>query len=77
MLPENGHLGIALKTDNPGAWLMHCHIGRHSEEGFAIQFVEQYDEIKPLIDYKDLNDNCKSWDKYENMYIVEQDDSGI
>lgn len=26
MLPTNGWLAIAFKTDNPGAWLMHCHI---------------------------------------------------
>jgi FtsP/CotA-like multicopper oxidase with cupredoxin domain len=26
MLPGQGYLAIAFKTDNPGAWLMHCHI---------------------------------------------------
>jgi len=36
MFPENGQLVIAFKTDNPGAWLMHCHIGWHTGEGFAI-----------------------------------------
>ena len=33
MLPASGHLVLAFKTDNPGAWLMHCHIGWHTEEG--------------------------------------------
>ncbi|KAJ5980226.1 hypothetical protein N7481_007524 [Penicillium waksmanii] len=46
MLPENGYLVTAFKTDNQGAWLLHCHIGWHTEEGFAIQFVERYTEIK-------------------------------
>lgn len=77
MLPENGYLVIAFKTDNPGAWLMHCHIGWHTEEGFAIQFIERYNEIKPLIEYKKLYQNCETWGTYENKYIVAQDDSGI
>ncbi|CAI7651201.1 hypothetical protein N7533_012970 [Penicillium manginii] len=77
MLPENGYLVIAFKTDNPGAWLMHCHIGWHTEEGFAIQFIERYNEIKPLIEYKNLHQNCDTWSTYENKYIVAQDDSGI
>lgn len=30
MLPANGFLVLAWVTDNPGAWLMHCHIGWHT-----------------------------------------------
>lgn len=26
MLPAGGYLVMAFITDNPGAWLMHCHI---------------------------------------------------
>ena len=26
MLNTNGWLALAFQTDNPGAWLMHCHI---------------------------------------------------
>lgn len=26
MLPADGWLVIAFETNNPGAWLMHCHI---------------------------------------------------
>lgn len=77
MLPENGHLVIAFKTDNPGAWLMHCHIGWHTEEGFAIQFVERYAEIGALINHDALNDNCESWKAYEKSLSVQEDDSGI
>ncbi|CAG8187589.1 unnamed protein product [Penicillium olsonii] len=77
MLPENGHLVIAFKTDNPGAWLMHCHIGWHTEEGFAIQFVERYNEIKPLINYDNLHSNCENWSAFQNELSVEEDDSGV
>jgi FtsP/CotA-like multicopper oxidase with cupredoxin domain len=26
MLPPNGFLAIAIYTNNPGVWLMHCHV---------------------------------------------------
>ena len=33
LLPRGGYLAIAFKPDNPGVWLMHCHIG---EDSFSI-----------------------------------------
>ncbi|KAH8697449.1 Cupredoxin [Talaromyces proteolyticus] len=77
MLPASGYLVVAFKTDNPGAWLMHCHIGWHTEEGFAIQFLEQYEEALKLIDYDTLNSTCQGWDEYVEQNSVEQDDDGI
>lgn len=41
MLPGDGYLVISIKTDNPGIWLCHCHIGWHTEEGFALQLIER------------------------------------
>jgi FtsP/CotA-like multicopper oxidase with cupredoxin domain len=29
MLPASGYLVMAFETDNPGAWLLHCHIGTY------------------------------------------------
>ncbi|KAJ5658582.1 CAZyme family AA1 [Penicillium longicatenatum] len=77
MLYSSGYLLIAFETDNPGAWLMHCHIGWHTSEGFALQFVEQYDKIHNLIDYPSLNQNCQAWNRYDNAFGIEQEDSGI
>jgi len=77
MLPINGYLLLAWQTNNPGAWLMHCHIGWHLEAGFALQFIERYDEIKPLIDYKELQDICRPWDAYDKKADVVQMDSGV
>jgi FtsP/CotA-like multicopper oxidase with cupredoxin domain len=28
-LPENGWLAIRFIADNPGVWLLHCHINSH------------------------------------------------
>ncbi|RMZ38338.1 hypothetical protein AFCA_000071 [Aspergillus flavus] len=78
MLPANGHLVIGFVTDNPGAWLMHCHIGWHTEEGFAIQFVERYSEIQDLIDYDSLHSNCQNWETYQSgKNFAIEDDSGV
>lgn len=35
---------LAWKADKPGAWLTHCHIGWHTLQGFALQFLELEDE---------------------------------
>ncbi|KGO64846.1 Multicopper oxidase, type 3 [Penicillium italicum] len=77
MLNGNGFLLIAFETDNPGAWLMHCHIGWHTGEGFALQFLERESEIEPLIDQKALLDNCASWNAYDAAFDIEQEDSGV
>lgn len=63
-LPAAGHLVIAFKTDNPGAWLLHCHIGWHTDMGLALQFIEQYDVARDLVDLDRLNATCKAWKDY-------------
>jgi FtsP/CotA-like multicopper oxidase with cupredoxin domain len=77
MLPASGYLVIALYTDNPGAWLMHCHIGWHTSEGFALQLVERYSEIADLIDYDTLNDTCTAWTTYTTADSIVEGDSGV
>ncbi|EKV04816.1 Multicopper oxidase, type 3 [Penicillium digitatum] len=77
ILNGNGFLLVAFETDNPGAWLMHCHIGWHTSEGFALQFLERESEIEPLIDRKALGDNCNSWNAYDAAFGIEQEDSGV
>ncbi|KAJ5724922.1 Multicopper oxidase type 3 [Penicillium malachiteum] len=77
MLPGVGWLFVAFQTDNPGAWLMHCHIGWHVNEGLALQFIENYDEIRGLIDYDSLEDTCSTWRKYDANRDIVQEDSGV
>lgn len=77
-LPSAGYLVLAFKTDNPGAWLMHCHIGWHTSEGLALQFIERYDEISGVIDDSDtLTDTCSAWETYETDSDVTEEDSGV
>ncbi|KAJ5703787.1 hypothetical protein N7493_010925 [Penicillium malachiteum] len=80
LLPNGGSLMIAFKTDNPGVWLMHCHIGWHVEEGFALHFLELEHEIKGLIDYDDMNRVCDDWNSYTTTNNVNETlmfDSGV
>ncbi|KAJ4365344.1 hypothetical protein N0V83_008965 [Neocucurbitaria cava] len=77
MLPASGYLALAFETDNPGAWLMHCHIGWHTSEGFALQFLERYDEIAGITNATALESNCDTWSSYQTDNSIEQDDSGI
>ncbi|KAE8382646.1 extracellular dihydrogeodin oxidase/laccase [Aspergillus bertholletiae] len=75
MMPASGYLVIAIKTNNPGAWLMHCHIAWHTSEGFAVQLLERASEIK--IDYGTLNRTCTNWKSYVAAQSLVQYDSGV
>ncbi|KAM0492361.1 hypothetical protein ACHAP6_008713 [Verticillium nonalfalfae] len=77
LLPASGYLVMAWETDNPGVWLMHCHIGWHASEGFALQFIERYSEIAGISDQSSLNDGCSTWSSFQDTYSIEQEDSGI
>ncbi|KAI1079056.1 multicopper oxidase [Whalleya microplaca] len=77
MLPASGYLVIGFETDNPGVWLMHCHIGWHTSEGFALQLVERYDEIAALTNSTSLTETCSTWSAFQSSESITQEDSGI
>ncbi|KAI1338166.1 putative multicopper oxidase [Xylariaceae sp. FL0016] len=77
MLPANGFLVIGFVTDNPGTWLMHCHIGWHASQGFALQVVEREAEIAEVCDLSTMESTCSKWNAYVKAKNVLQDDSGI
>lgn len=85
MLEVNGYLVIGFQIDNPGAWLMHCHIPWHASSGMAVQFVSQPDKIIPLLQANNfeqkMDQQCAVWNThYNDVNIpadVVQDDSGI
>jgi len=75
---QSGYLVIAWKTDNPGAWLLHCHIGWHAAMGFALQIIENLDGIKDTVKQPaNLNDNCASYNAYAAQNGIGTADSGI
>ncbi|KAI0134129.1 multicopper oxidase [Xylariales sp. AK1849] len=77
MLPAAGYLVIAYQSDNPGVWLMHCHIGWHTSQGFALQLVERESEIAATVDEDSLEETCKNWRAYADNVDLIQEDAGI
>jgi len=74
-----GYLIIAFPGDNPGAWLMHCHIPFHISGGLGVQFLERPSEIvDSLGDLSGFTDGCKTWGAYQNSVAgFSQGDSGL
>ena len=64
-MPGSGWLVIAFKTDNPGCWLLHCHIAWHVSQGLGIQFLERKSEIAGLMHLDQMEPNCNAWRAYE------------
>ncbi|KAK2037867.1 multicopper oxidase [Colletotrichum somersetense] len=77
MLPASGYLVIGFYTDNPGVWLMHCHIGWHTSLGFALQLIERPNEIAAITNTDKMNDTCAKWNTYALEKSVHQEDSGV
>ena len=67
---------IAFPTDNPGAWLMHCHIAWHVGEGLGVQFLESKASIPPAS--QDWLQTCQNWrDYYNGSPVYLKSDSGL
>jgi Multicopper oxidase len=78
MLPAYGWLVVAFKTNNPGAWLFHCHVAWHVGQGLSIQYLEQLANIPSAMDLGVLTSNCNAWNSYYPANDpFQQADSGI
>ncbi|KAF2434506.1 hypothetical protein EJ08DRAFT_581930 [Tothia fuscella] len=76
-LTGGGWTVVAFPTDNPGAWLMHCHIAWHISQGLGVQFLETKDKIaKPAADWQNT---CTKWKAYEaaGPHPYSKQDSGL
>nr|ABY89704.1 laccase precursor [Phoma sp. UHH 5-1-03]ABY89705.1 laccase precursor [Phoma sp. UHH 5-1-03] len=78
-LQGGGWLVLAYPTDNPGAWLMHCHIAFHVGMGLSIQFLERKQSINLPAPGSQWFQNCNNWAAYKagNTDVYPQDDSGL
>jgi hypothetical protein len=84
-VPIGGYVWIAFQINNPGAWLMHCHIAWHASAGLSLQFIEQPGKLKPLMQragvLEQFEKRCEEWTEFYNgtniPQGVVQDDSGI
>ena len=72
MTPQKGgYVVIAFKTDNPGSWLMHCHIAFHASFGLALQFLERQNDAAGLWPSRNTSAAlteaqrvCNNWNKW-------------
>ncbi|TEA18080.1 Laccase-1 [Colletotrichum sidae] len=76
-LPGRGWLVVAFKTDNPGAWLFHCHIAWHVSQGLSVQFLERQNDIAKSFKISDIDSICNEWDDYSANAPYQQTDSGL
>lgn len=77
MLPATGYLVLGFITDNPGAWLMHCHIAWHVGEGLAVQFLERAADIPTTMDLTVVQPACDAWDTWYAASPYKKNDSGL
>ncbi|OQV04908.1 hypothetical protein CLAIMM_09722 [Cladophialophora immunda] len=64
-LPDKGYLILAFRADNPGVWIMHCHIAFHASSGLAVQIVENRGQIAfPPPWETRFADMCETWDAW-------------
>jgi hypothetical protein len=77
MLPGNGWLVVAFRSDNPGAWLFHCHIAWHVSQGLSVQFLERVSEIPATVPLNAIEPICTQWANYYNTSPAKQFDSGL
>lgn len=81
MLEGNGWTVIAFQTDNPGAWLMHCHIVWHVDGGLAMQFVERESDINAgQYMTPAFQQECSSYKSYSSQspaYVPTSGESGL
>lgn len=61
-----GYTVIGFESDNPGAWLMHCHIVWHADGGLALQWVERPSEISGYANTQSFQDECSSLNTWQN-----------
>jgi hypothetical protein len=77
MLPGNGWVVVAFQTDNPGAWLFHCHIAWHVSQGLSVQFLERVQEIPGTVAIGEIEPVCEQWTTYYSTSPHKQFDSGL
>nr|CDJ79884.1 benzenediol:oxygen oxidoreductase [Coprinus comatus] len=57
------YITIRFTTDNPGPWLLHCHLNKHHESGMVVVFVADVDSVAEENPVPDAwNDLCPIYD---------------
>ncbi|KAI9505375.1 Cupredoxin, partial [Coemansia spiralis] len=58
-IPPLEYVIVRFRADNPGIWIMHCHMQFHQEQGLAMTFIEApYRIINSTVVPEQLRRNC-------------------
>lgn len=84
-LPAGAFAWIAFQVDNPGAWVFHCHNAWHSTDGMALQYIEQPEKLRNLMEEAgvtgQVEDQCAEFTSFYNTVNIPanavQEDSGV
>ncbi|KAH7627774.1 multicopper oxidase-domain-containing protein [Sordaria sp. MPI-SDFR-AT-0083] len=79
MLPAWGWLLVAWRTNNPGVWIFHCHVGWHVSQGLGVQILERLDALRDGGggQLSEIGTNCGNWGAWYPGSRWKQDDSGL
>ncbi|KAI0134366.1 multicopper like protein [Xylariales sp. AK1849] len=80
MLPHGGFVALAFRPNNPGAWLLHCHIASHASSGLAAQILIRHGNeslTNSLGGLDVVTEGCKAWSESSLSKTIIQDDSGV
>ncbi|KAK7102657.1 uncharacterized protein [Littorina saxatilis] len=46
-VPTGGYVVVRIRADNPGLWMMHCHVSLHQSDGMVLLLNESYPNHPP------------------------------
>ncbi|KAI8711484.1 hypothetical protein NCS52_01412000 [Fusarium sp. LHS14.1] len=68
-LPSQGWIALRYVTDNPGAWMLHCHLQWHAVVGMAVVLVEGEDQLPALVgEYNKTKNEIEGPESVGNRY---------
>ena len=66
--PRGGYVVIAFQTDNPGTWLLHCHVASHIAEGMGLQILERQADANNIFrnsqELEEAGRVCSNWNDW-------------
>lgn len=70
IVPSGGYVVVRVTADNPGLWLLHCHIQLHSADGMSILLNESFSRLPPVPEGFPKCGNFGNDGNYSNVYNV-------
>lgn len=61
MVQNHGHVVIRFRANNPGVWLLHCHIEWHLEAGFVATVIEAPEQFQDMFRPADQVRICRAY----------------